>query len=397
MRSSPSQNAVGVVMVQPEGDGEDGAPGLESAPGQARFVVDGALVVVEGGQVGQGERPQVVQQLAAVVGPGCVVEGVGVGALAIGGADEGDDDGAAGEDIVGKVDGGEEAGAEGVDVTGAPEPVGAEFLHGNGGATAVAGEEEGALVGIGLARVGYVFGIVEGEGGAVFGQVAQAGVGATGEDDVAQVGHLGDGVEEDGLAGAALAAGPEVADDVEGVEEPGGQDKAGDEFGHCTLVGEGAVKVQEAGDDAGDTVEDVEGIRPVAGAVGLEAVGGPGAGGGRHFGQGDVEAEGIEGLVAGGAEEGAVVAEDVEAEAGFDEGGIAGDEGTIFVAAVGGSGAGVEPGGGVGVAGDEGEGAAHDGGRGVEEFDGGMRNGECGLRNGECGLRSGECGLRNVE
>ena len=126
-----------------EGDGQDGAPGLESAPGQARFFIDGPLVLVQGGQVGQGERPQVVNQLAVVVGPGLVVEGVG------------------------------------------------------------------------------------------------------------------DGVEEDGLAGAALVAGPEVADDVEGVEEPGGQDKAGDEFGHGGLVGEGAVKVHEAGDDAGDAVEDV--------------------------------------------------------------------------------------------------------------------------------------------
>ena len=44
--------------------------------------------------MGQGERPQVVNQLAVVVGPGLVVEGVGVGALAVGGADEGDDDGA---------------------------------------------------------------------------------------------------------------------------------------------------------------------------------------------------------------------------------------------------------------------------------------------------------------
>ena len=207
--------------------------------------------------MGQGERPQVVNQLAVVVGPGLVVEGVGVGALAVGGADEGDDDGAAGEDVIGEVDGGEEAGAEGVEVAGVPEFVGAEFFHGDGGATAVAGEEEGALVGVGLAGVGEVLGVVEGESGAVLGQVAQAGESATGEDDVAQVGHLGDGVEEDGLAGAALAAGPEVADDVEGVEEPGGEDVAGDKFGHGALVGEGAVKVHEAGDDAGDAVEDV--------------------------------------------------------------------------------------------------------------------------------------------
>jgi len=90
---------VGVVILQPEGDGQDRAPGLEGAPGQARFLVDGALVFVQGGQVGQAERPQVVQQLAAVVGPGCVVERVGVGALAVGGADEGDDDGAGGDFI----------------------------------------------------------------------------------------------------------------------------------------------------------------------------------------------------------------------------------------------------------------------------------------------------------
>ena len=77
-------------------------------------------------------------------------------------------------------------------------------------------------------------------------------------------------------------------------------------------------------------------------------------------------------MVGAGAEGEAVVADDEKAEAGFDEGGIAGDEGAIFVAAVGGSGAGVEPGGGVGVAVNEGEGTAHDGGRGVEEFDGGV-------------------------
>jgi translation elongation factor P/translation initiation factor 5A len=91
-------------------------------------------------------------------------------------------------------------------------------------------------------------------------------------------------------------------------------------------------------------------------------------------------AEGIEGLVTDGAEEGAVVAEDVEAEAGFDEGRVVLDEVAVLVVALGAGGAGVEPGGGVGVAVNEGEGTAHDGGRGVEEFDGGMRNGECRMR-----------------
>ena len=104
-------------------------------------------------------------------------------------------------------------------------------------------------------------------------------------------------------------------------------------------------------------------------------------------------------MVAARAEEGAVVAEDVEAEAGFDEGGIAGDEGAIFVAAVGGGSAGVEPGGGVGVAVNEGEGAAHDGGRGVEELDGGVGvGGGCLYVHGvtslvECGLRIADCGM----
>jgi hypothetical protein len=77
----------------------------------------------------------------------------------------------------------------------------------------------------------------------------------------------------DGLAGAALAAGPEVTGDIEGVEEPGGEDVAGDEFGHGALVGEGVVKVHEAGDDVGDAVEDVGGSGSLAGAVGFEAVG----------------------------------------------------------------------------------------------------------------------------
>jgi hypothetical protein len=80
-------------------------------------------------------------------------------------------------------------------------------------------------------------------------------------------------VEEDGLAGAAPTARPQVADDVEGVEEPGGQDKAGDEFGHGTLVGEGTVKVHEAGDDVGDAVEEGGGVGAGAGAVGLHAAG----------------------------------------------------------------------------------------------------------------------------
>jgi hypothetical protein len=79
-------------------------------------------------------------------------------------------------------------------------------------------------------------------------------------------------VEEDGLAGAALAAGPQVADDVEGVEEPGGQDVAGDQFGHGALVGEGAVKVHEAGDDAGDAVEEGGGVGAGAGAVGPDTL-----------------------------------------------------------------------------------------------------------------------------
>ena len=217
-------------------------------------------------------------------------------------------------------------------------------------------------------------------------------------------------MEEDGLAGAALAAGPEIADDVEGVEEPGGHDKAGDELGHGGLVGEGAVKVHEAGDDAGDAVEDVEGVGAGAGAVGLEALGRPGAGGGWHFGQDDVEAEGGEGVVAARAEEGAVVADDVEAEAGFDEGRVVLDEVAVLVVALGAGGAGVEPGSGVGVAVNEGEGAAHDGGRGVEELDGGVGVGgdclyvhgvtslaECGMRNADCGLRIAECGMRNAD
>jgi hypothetical protein len=92
-------------------------------------------------------------------------------------------------------------------------------------------------------------------------------------------------------------------------------------------------------------------------------------------------------VVAGGAKEGAVVADDVEAQAGFDEGRVVLDEVAVLVVALGAGGAGVEPGGGVGVAVNEGEGAAHDGGRGVEEFDGGVAGG---MRNGECGLRNAE-------
>ena len=53
------------------------------------------------------------------------------------------------------------------------------FMHGDGAATAVAGVQEGALVGVGPAQVGEVLGVIEGEGGAVFGQVAQAGEGRT--------------------------------------------------------------------------------------------------------------------------------------------------------------------------------------------------------------------------
>jgi hypothetical protein len=41
------------------------------------------------------------------------------------------------------------------------------------------GEQEGAPVGVGLARAGEVLGVIEGEGVAVFGQVAQAGGGRT--------------------------------------------------------------------------------------------------------------------------------------------------------------------------------------------------------------------------
>jgi hypothetical protein len=76
-------------------------------------------------------------------------------------------------------------------------------------------------------------------------------------------------------------------------------------------------------------------------------------------------------VVAARAEEGAVVADDVEAGGGLDEGRIVPDEAAVLVVALGAGDAGVEPGGGVGVAVNEGEGAAHDGGRGVEEFDGG--------------------------
>jgi len=121
------------VLIEPQGDGEDGAPGLEGAPGQAGLVDGGALALAQGGEVGQGQRPQVVDQLAAVVGPGLAIEGVDVGDLAVGGADEGDDDGAAGEDVIGQTDGGKEAGAEGVDVAGAAHPVGPQFLGCRGG------------------------------------------------------------------------------------------------------------------------------------------------------------------------------------------------------------------------------------------------------------------------
>jgi predicted ATPase len=51
-------------MLQPEGDGQDGAPGLERAPGQARFFIDGALVLVQGGQV-----DVALQNRAFLVGP----------------------------------------------------------------------------------------------------------------------------------------------------------------------------------------------------------------------------------------------------------------------------------------------------------------------------------------
>ena len=205
------------------------------------------------------------------------------------------------------MDGGEETGAEGVDVAGAPGLVGAHLFDGDGGATAVAGEEERAFVGVGLAEGGEALGVVEGEGSAVFGQIAEAGVCTASEDDVAEVGHPGNGVEKDGLARAALAAGPEVADDVEGGEEPGGEGVAGEHLGHGALICEGTIKVYKAADDVGDAVEEGDrvgdgdwvgdgdrvgggdGGKPATGTVGVDAADGPGAGGVRHLGEGDVK------------------------------------------------------------------------------------------------------------
>jgi hypothetical protein len=366
-----TENALLIVVIEPAGDGENGAPGLEAAASEAGLPGYSALVGAKLGQVGHRQRPQVIDQRAAIVGPGLLVQRVGVGAEAIRSADEGDDNGAAGEDVIWEVDGGKEAGAEGVDVTGAPGAVGTQLLHSDGTAAAIAGEEQGALVGIGLAGVGEILGIIEGKGGAILGEIAQAGVAAAGEDDLAEVGELGDRVEEDRLAGAALAAGPQIADDVEGVEEPGGEDVAGDHLGDSALLGDRSIEIDEAADDIDDAVEDLGGMGAVPGAVGLDAMGGPGAGGVGDLRQDDLEAELIERTVAAGAKEAAIVADDEEAQAGLDEGRVVLDDVTGPIKGLGRGDADVEPGGGIGAAIDEGEGPAHDGGRGIEDLDGG--------------------------
>ena len=53
------QYSLSVVIVEPDGDGEEGAPGLEVAPGQIGPLVDGALVLPQLGKMGQGEGPEV--------------------------------------------------------------------------------------------------------------------------------------------------------------------------------------------------------------------------------------------------------------------------------------------------------------------------------------------------
>jgi len=76
------QYSLSIVIVEPQGDGEEGTPGLEVAPGQVGPLVDGALVLAQLGKMGQGEGPEVVYQLAAVVGPGFVIQ-QGGGLLAL--------------------------------------------------------------------------------------------------------------------------------------------------------------------------------------------------------------------------------------------------------------------------------------------------------------------------
>ena len=90
---------------------------------------------------GKGHGPEVVDELAAVVGPGLVVKGVDIGTLAVGGADKRDDDAATAENVIGQLDGGEEVGAKGVDVAGVGQIAGAALLDGDDAAAPVPGQE----------------------------------------------------------------------------------------------------------------------------------------------------------------------------------------------------------------------------------------------------------------
>jgi len=120
--------------------------------------------------------------------------------------------------------------------------------------------------------------------------------------------------QRDGLrfSRAAVAVWPEKRRHLERVEQIGVQHVASDELGHRLLVGERARKVDERIDGADDTAEYVKRIGVLAGAVAHDARLGPELVCLGYLGQSDLHTEIVQFLVCAGAEQHAVVTQDVK-------------------------------------------------------------------------------------